>query len=74
MKKLRRRKKVGTVSDQRNMTFGMRFGLEEASSQLEKLTDHLDEIKRGMIWAEQESDAMADRVSRGSHEIERGFQ
>ena len=62
------------MADSRSLTFGMKFGLSEAIGQIGRVTDSLDEIKQGMIWAEQESDEMGSRISKGAHEAESGLK
>ncbi len=62
------------MADSRNLTIGMQFALREAVSQVEDLLESLEDIKQGMIWAEQESDEMGSRAGRGAREIEDGLK
>lgn len=65
---------MAALGDSRNITFGMKFALDDALGQIGRLNDSLEDIKQGMVWAEQESDEMGSRMNRSSREIENGFQ
>lgn len=61
------------MADQRNLTFGVQFGLEKAISQVDNLFQQLDEMKQGLVWIEQESDEMGSRVKAGAQAAENGL-
>lgn len=50
------------MADQRNITFGMSFGLNEANEQIDNIINNLETVKQDMIFVEQESDEVGTRI------------
>ncbi len=62
------------MADQRNITFGMRWEIDDALDQIGALQDKIQSTKEDMITLEQESDEVGSRAARSAGIAAQGIQ